>query len=114
MEVGSAKHDYLSKEIRERISQNPVSFRLLLQIVAKGDDLDDPSTAWPDTRRQIELGTIVINQVVADNATAERTLLFLPGTLPVGIEARDPMIEARQAPYPNSYERRTKQEEIAA
>jgi len=30
-------------------------------------------------------------------SVAERTLLFHPGTLPVGIEARDPMIEARQS-----------------
>jgi hypothetical protein len=55
----------------------------------------------------------VIDQVVADNAAAERTLLFLAGTLPVGIEVRYPMIEARQASYPISYERRTKQEKIA-
>jgi catalase len=114
VEVASAGPDYLSKEIRERISRDPVGFRLRLQIAGEGDDLDDPSTTWPDTRRQIELGAIVINQVVADNAAAERTLLFLPGTLPVGIEARDPMIEARQASYPISYERRTKQEKIAA
>jgi hypothetical protein len=65
-------------------------------------------------RRQIELGTIVIDQVVADNAAAERTLRLLPGTLPIGIEIRDPMIEARQASYPISYERRTKLEKIAA
>jgi len=51
--------------------------------------------------------------VVADNATAERELLFLPGTLPVEIEGRDPMIEARQASYPISYERRLKRK-IAA
>jgi hypothetical protein len=56
----------------------------------------------------------VIDQVVADNAAAERTLRFLPGTLPIGIEVRDPMIEARQASYPISYERRTKLEKIAA
>lgn len=113
-EVASVEPDYLSKEIRERISRDPVGFQLLLQIADEGDDLDDPSIAWPDTRRQIALGTIVIDQVVAHNAAAERTLLFLPGTLPVGIEARDPMIEARQASYPISYERRTKQEKIAA
>jgi catalase len=113
-EVENAGRDYLSKEIREQISRDPVGFRLLLQIADEGDNLDDPSTAWPDTRRQIELGTIVIDQVVADNAAAERTLRFLPGTLPIGIEVRDPMIEARQASYPISYERRTKLEKIAA
>lgn len=64
-EVESAWPDYLSKEIRERISPDPVGFRLLLQIADEGDDLDDASITWPDTCRQIELGTIVIDQVVA-------------------------------------------------
>jgi len=77
-EAESAEPDYLSKEIAERVTRDPVRFRLLLQIAQPGDDLDDPSTAWPDTHPQIDLGTIEITQTVADNAAAERKLLFLP------------------------------------
>ena len=106
----SAEPDYLSGEIRERVTSSPVRFKLLLQIADAGDDLDDPSTAWPDTRRQVELGTVEITQAVADNAAADRTLLFLPEALPVGIEAQDPMIKARQDAYPVSYDRRTNEE----
>jgi catalase len=36
---------------------------------------------------------------VADNADAERQLLFIPGALPAGIEAEDPMIKARSVAY---------------
>lgn len=109
-EVAKADPNYLSKEIRERVVRGPVRFKLLLQIAEKGDKLDDPSIAWPDTRIRVELGTIEITKAVADNAAAECDLLFLPGALPAGIEAEDPMINARSAAYPVSFGRRTKNE----
>ncbi len=113
-DVKSAQPNYLRNEIKARISHGPVSFKLLLQVAEKGDDLDDPSIAWPDDRTQVELGILEITQVASDNAAAERELLFLPGALPAGIEAQDPMIRARQDAYPVSYERRREPKEAAA
>ncbi|HKW75929.1 MAG TPA: catalase family peroxidase [Terriglobales bacterium] len=113
-EAKSAQPDYLRNEIKGRISHGSVSFKLLLQVAEKGDDLDDPSIAWPDNRTQVELGTVEITQAVSDNAAAERELLFLPGALPAGIEAQDPMIRARQDAYPVSYERRREPRQAAA
>jgi len=113
-EVKSAEPDYLSKEIGGRITRGPVKFKLLLQLAEAGDDLDNPSIAWPDSRPQVELGILEITQAVSDNAAAERKLLFLPEALPAGIEAKDPMIKARQAAYPISYERRNKPKQVAA
>lgn len=98
--------DYLSTEIRARVAQAPVSFRMLLQVAAAEDKLDDPSIAWPDTRQTIELGTISITKAVQDSDAAQRQLLFLPNALPAGIEVQDPMIDARSAAYPVSYGRR--------
>ncbi len=101
--------NYLSKEIRERVEiRGPVRFKLLLEIAEEGDDLDNPSIAWPQTRTKVELGDVEISDVVADNVAAERKLFFQPGALPSGIEAQDPMIKAREESYPVSYERRTK------
>jgi catalase len=105
-EVAKANPNYLSKEIRERVTRGPVRFKLVLEIAEKGDKLDDPSIAWPPTRTKVELGTIEITKAVADNAAAERQLLFLPGALPPGIEAEDPMIKARTESYPVSFLRR--------
>jgi len=109
-EVAKADPNYLSKEIRERVTQGPVRFKLVLEIAEKGDKLDDPSIAWPTTRTKVELGTIEITKTVADNAAAECQLLFLPGALPPGIEAEDPMIMARSAAYAVSFGRRAKTE----
>jgi catalase len=98
--------DYLSAEIRERVRRGPPKFKLLVQVAEKGDKIDDPSIAWPDSRKQIELGTITITKAVADSQTAEKKLLFMPGALVPGIEAADPMIAARSASYIVSLSRR--------
>jgi catalase len=95
-EVANADPNYLSKEIRERVSRGAAQFRLLLEIADQGDNLDDPSIAWPQRRTKVELGTIDITQPVADNAAAQRQLLFNPGNLPSGIEPQDPMIKVRR------------------
>jgi catalase len=98
--------DYLTDEIRERVRRAPIKFKLLIQVAAQDDKIDDPSIAWPDTRKKVELGTITITKTVADSQIAEKKLLFLPGTLVPGIEAADPMIGERSAAYIVSLSRR--------
>jgi catalase len=98
--------DYLTTEIRERVRRGPVKFKLLLQVAERDDKLNDPTIAWPDTRKKVELGTITITKAVADSQTAEKKLLFMPGALVPGIEAADPMIDARSAAYIVSLSRR--------
>ena len=105
-QVAKADPDYLSKEIAERVKRGPVKLEMVVQASAPGDKIDDPSIAWPDSRRTVDVGTIEITKVVADNAAAERSLLFLPGALTAGIEAADPMIDARSAAYPVDFSRR--------
>lgn len=98
--------DYLTDEIRERVRRGPIRFKLLVQVAAQDDKIDDPTIAWPDTRKKVELGTITITKAVADSQTAEKKLLFMPGTLVPGIEAADPMIGERSAAYIVSLSRR--------
>jgi catalase len=107
-EVAKAVPDYLSQEIRERLARGPVRFKLLLEIGEAGDNVEDPSIAWPQSRTKVELGSIEIANVVADSATAEGQLLFNPANLPSGIEVADPMIAVRSAAYKVSYDRRSK------
>ena len=75
-------------------------------MAGKDDKIDDPTVAWPDSRKTIELGTIAITKAVADSEGAEKKLLFMPGALVPGIEAADPMIAARSAAYIVSLSRR--------
>jgi catalase len=99
-------NNYLADEIRKRVGHGPVEFKLLVQVAAHDDKIDDPSVAWPDTRSKIELDTIRITKAVADSHAAEKRLLFMPGVVVPGIEAVDPMIAARSAAYIVSLSRR--------
>ena len=106
-EVAKAGPDYLVDEIGDRVRRGPVRFKLLLQVAEPSDKIDDPSIAWPDSRKQVELGTIAITKATTESHTAD-TWLFLPGAVVPGIEAADPMIGVRSAAYPISFARRLK------
>jgi catalase len=106
-ESAKADPNYLSQEIAQRATRGPIEFKLLLEIAEQGDNLDDPSVAWPQTRTKVEFGVIEITQTVPDSAAAERQLLFYPGGVPAGIEAADSMIKVRSDAYSVSYKRRS-------
>ncbi|HTE19741.1 MAG TPA: catalase, partial [Armatimonadota bacterium] len=74
----------------------------------EGDRIGDPSVAWPETRKTLQVGVIEITAVVPDSETAQRALLFLPGFVPAGIEPADPMIQVRTDVYGISFDRRTR------
>jgi catalase len=105
-QIKAAAPGYLGDEIRSRVAQGPIHFEMLIQLAEKGDKLDDPSIAWPDTRKTVNVGKIEIMSVAPDSPAEERKLIFLPSRLPTGIEGADPMIAARSAAYPVSYARR--------
>ena len=90
--------DYLSEEIARRVAAGPVGFDWQVQVAEPGDVLDDPSTAWPESRRLLTVGTVSIDRLAADQAAADK-ILFGPGLLPPGIEAADPMLSIRDAAY---------------
>jgi catalase len=105
-EIAKAAPGYLSDEIRRRVAKSPVRFKFSFQLAEAGDKIEDPSIAWSDKNKVIELGILEITSVVLDSEAAERTLLFMPGLLPDGIEPADPMIQFRNKTYPISYDRR--------
>jgi len=98
--------DYLSAEIKKRVALHPVKFKLYAQIAEAGDQIEDPSIAWPDSRKKILLGTITIEKV-ADNTSAEdKKLFFIPNHVPNGISVADQMLEDRSKAYPISVKER--------
>jgi catalase len=98
--------DYLKAEIAERVSAAPIRFGWYAQIGEAGDKLDDPSIAWPETRRLVKLGTISITKASTDQAGDDKRLIFLPGNVPDGISPADPMVNIRTAAYPVSFSQR--------
>ena len=95
--------NYLSEEIAKRVAAAPIRFDWYVQLAESGDKIEDPSIAWPETRTLVKLGTISVESIAPNQATADKSLLFMPGNFPNGIEAADPMLAVRNAAYPVSF-----------
>lgn len=98
--------DYLREEIIERVAGAPIEFTWYAQVAQDGDDIADPSTPWPETRQLVKLGVITVDRDGPNTALADSSLLFLPGTTPLGISPADPMLTIRNATYPISFAER--------
>jgi len=97
---------YLVDEIATRVETGPIGFTWLAQLGEAGDRVDDPSVAWPEGRRMVNLGLVTIDTAGPNTPAADRSLAFLPGTLPPGIGIADPMVSIRNAAYPVSFHER--------
>jgi catalase len=99
--------NFLIDELGARLAKGQVRFRIVVQLAAAGDPVDDATAVWPDDRPTVELGILSITKLVADNDKAQRALAFDPLHLVDGIEASDdPLLEVRSAAYAVSRRRR--------
>lgn len=98
-ETTTLQSDYLFNELASRLHSKPADFRLVVQLATAQDPIDDPTQAWPDDRQKRELGTLVVNRIIADSDTVQRAISFDPARLPEGIEPGDPLIKVRSAIY---------------
>ena len=65
-ESAKAAPDYLEDEIRQRVARGLVRFKVVLQLAAPGDKIDDPSVTWANTNKITTLGTLTVASVVPD------------------------------------------------
>jgi len=73
-----------------------------------GDEIADPSKAWPAGRRTVEVGTLVVNKVIGEPDGPCRDINFDPTVLPRGMRVSDdPFPAARSSTYARSYDLRT-------
>ncbi|CAN5167161.1 hypothetical protein BH09BAC4_BH09BAC4_01280 [soil metagenome] len=101
-QVAALGPNYLQEEIKERVAKKPVVFKLYAQIAQKGDKIEDPSIAWPNSRKRVLLGTVTITKVAANTVAEDKTLFFNPNNVPEGINIADPMLLDRARAYPIS------------
>lgn len=97
---------YLVDEITARVKHAPIRFTWFAQLGVAGDVIADPSVAWPENRRLVKLGVITIDTAGPNTTASDRSLAFMPGTLPPGIGIADPMLTIRNAAYPVSFRER--------
>jgi catalase len=99
--------NYLFDEIAERVAKGPAGFKILVQVAADGDVVDDATIAWPKDREQVELGTLSLTGLAANNESEQQHIIFDPIPRVDGIEpSADPLLELRAAIYLISGRRR--------
>ena len=106
-EVAAKSATYHFDEIAERIAAGPVAYRIAVQLANEGDEVNDATIHWPADREILEIGTLVLNAPVANDAAEQKHIIFDPIPRVDGIEpSDDPLLELRAAIYLLSGRRR--------
>ena len=106
----AAGDDYLQQELMTRLADGPVRWDMVATVAGPGDDIADPSVAWPEDRQQVVVGTVVLESAEPQATGPCRDLNFDPTFLPPGIAVSDdPILAARAAVYAHSFDRRERE-----
>jgi len=107
-ELAKRGPDFLEKEITDRVHDGPQRWTLAVTAANPGDPTADPSKAWPEDRKTVEVGTLTVQQIEAEADGPCRDINFDPTVLPTGMRTSDdPFPAARSAAYAKSFDRRT-------
>jgi len=100
--------NFLDADIAQRVQSGPQRWNMVVTVANPGDPTADPSKAWPDDRRKVVTGTLVVNAIEPEPDGPCRDLNFDPTVLPPGMHVSDdPFPAARSAAYSVSFNRRT-------
>ncbi|WP_298233369.1 catalase family peroxidase [uncultured Azohydromonas sp.] len=103
----SLPDDFLADELRRRVAGRSAEFAMRLQLAEAGDNLVNPTLTWPESRKTVTVGRLVIDKVESGPGGACDALVFDPNVLPKGIAASDdPVLRARSGVYAVSAGRR--------
>lgn len=105
-DVAKKGPNYLVDEIRARVAAHAFAFDMYAQLAEPDDKVDDPSIAWPPTRRRVALGRLTVERLASNTPEQDRALAFSPTNLVDGITPADPMITFRGHAYPISLKER--------
>jgi catalase len=100
--------DFLEQEIAERVRGGPQRWTMVVTVADPGDPTADPSRAWPENRRAVDVGTLTVQQIEPERDGPCRDINFDPTVLPSGMRTSDdPFPAARSSAYAKSYDLRT-------
>ncbi len=99
--------NFLFEEIEDRLARSPIRLRVVVELAEDGDDVSDATITWPQNRRHVDFGTVVLTKRVPDDDADARRIIFDPIPRVEGIDpSDDPLIEVRSALYLLSGRRR--------
>lgn len=105
--AASKGQNYLFDDLKERLAKSPIEFRITVQVAEDGDVVNDNTVHWPADRKVVEFGALTLTSAAADDARAQKQIIFDPIPRLDGIEpSDDPLLELRAAIYLISGRRR--------
>jgi len=107
-ELAKRGPNFLEQEITERVRGGPLHWTMVVTVANPSDPTADPSKAWPEDRRTVEVGTLTVQQIQPERDGPCRDINFDPTVLPSGMRTSDdPFPAARSAVYAKSFDLRT-------
>ena len=98
--------NFLFDELVQRVASGPVKYKIMVQLAEPGDKTDDATVRWPESRKQVEFGELILTEVAAEDSE-NRRVIFDPIPRVDGIEASaDPLFNPRADLYLLSGRRR--------
>ena len=106
-QVASAPHDFLERSLIDRVHKKKVLWDMVVYVGEPGDPLDNPSLAWPESRRHFVAGTLTISEAVPQRGAACENVNFDPLVIADGIApSNDPVLLFRSPAYAVSFGKR--------
>jgi len=99
--------NYLFDALIAQVQRQPQRWHLILVIGQPGDSTRDATIAWPAGRERVDVGTLTLARMEAEDTSPATDINFDPLVLPAGIApSDDPLLSARSAVYSRSFTRR--------
>ncbi len=107
-EMKAAPHDFLEKNLIERTRKGPAVWDMIVYVGEPGDPQDNPTLAWPETRKHFSAGTLTITQATPQQkGMACGPINFGPLVMADGIApTKDPILLFRSPAYAVSFAKR--------
>jgi catalase len=107
-EMKAAPHDFLETNLIERTRKGPAVWDMIVYVGEPGDPQDNPTLAWPETRKHFRAGTLTVTQATPQQkGTACEPINFDPLIMADGIApTNDPVLLFRSPAYAVSFAKR--------
>jgi catalase len=106
-ELKSSPPNFLEQALIDRTRQGPVRWDMMVSIGEPGDPEDNPTLAWPDSRKLVKAGTLTISSAMPQKGAECEKINYDPLVMSDGIEpTNDPILQFRSQAYAASFARR--------
>ena len=107
-EMKAAPHDFLEKNFIDRTRKGPAVWDMIVFVGEPGDPQDNPTLAWPESRKHFRAGTLTIIQATPQQkGIACEPINFDPLVMADGIApTNDPILLFRSPAYAVSFGKR--------